>query len=136
MALKPTYLPILKLVAQKHDNDCGVAALASITGKSYEDVFYAFGAPVHKTGVEMGDIVAAAAKLGIRMRLKRRIRLDEDTGILGVKTPNRTSKGHVVVLEEGRIYDTDLTVWDAEDFLKAEDATPTSIIVFDHRKRR
>lgn len=134
--IKPTYLPELKLVAQRHENDCGIATLASLTGRSYEDVLHAFGAPVHKTGVEMGDIVAAASKLGYRMRLLRRIRLEEDTGILGVKTPNRTSKGHVVVLHDGKIYDTDLTVWDADDFLKSEKATVTSIIKFDMHKRR
>lgn len=147
MQKKPTHLPVLRMVEQRGDNDCGVAALATYSGMNYEDVYHAYavtsGKAVHKTGVTMTDIIAAASALGFNMSLRRRVRLDDDFGILAVKTPKRKTPEHVVVLYEGHIYDTDRTVWEAEDFLKAEGWNPknlrkgyTSIIKLDARKRR
>lgn len=123
-----THLPILRITTQRGNNDCGVAAIATITGKRYEDVLLAAGKNIMDTGMTVQEILTTLEKLGMPFKWTKRIRLDEDWGILGVSTPKRTSPEHVCVLYDGHIYDTDGSVWEADDFLAAEGGKAMSLL--------
>ncbi len=131
-----THLPVLHVTRQRGDSDCGVAAIATITGKPYETVLLAVGKDVSKTGMSVQEILDTLERLGYPFRWTKRIRLDEDWGILGVSTPNRTSPEHVCVLYDGHIYDTDGAVWEVDDFFAAEGGKPMSLLKPDSRRGR
>lgn len=98
------------LVEQRAEGDCGIAALATWTGQSYEDVYVACSAVDRvkrgRSGLRVKDLIETAAKLGVTLRMKRRPDLDEDDGILSVNwTTKRTYGGHYVVLRNGLVLD-------------------------------
>lgn len=96
-------------------------------GVRYEDVLVAVGKPVIDIGMTVKQIRDTAERLKHPLKLRRKFDLDNDTGILGIRFPNK--KEHVVILHDGKVYDTDLTVWDVEDYLTAEKAKPVSLLV-------
>src|SRR5262245_51455634 len=95
--------PIMRVVTQRHQMDCGVACLAMICGVSYENALVAVAqvAPnVCVSGMWTKEIRQAAQRLGYRLRVKRRVDLENDTGILNLSAHAWASE-HVVVLREG-----------------------------------
>lgn len=122
--------PRLRMVAQRHDADCGVAALAMLLGVSYEDALIALGGEVPKIlkrGVWFTEMQRAAQTLGATLKLKRRWHADEDDGIAQVKFPK--GNHHVVVVRDGLIFDTDLTVWEPDDYFKATKTVPGALLI-------
>src|SRR5687767_12875175 len=90
--------------------DCAVAAVAMLCGVTYGEALAAFPEPdrVVKAGAYLTDMQDAAAKLKINTRVRRRFKLDVDTGILYLagKTEN-----HVAFLWAGRVVDGDGACW-------------------------
>lgn len=121
--------PIIKVEIQQHEFDCGVACLAMLLGTDYEKTLIAFNSlnPLVR-GVDTREIKQAAVRLGQRLRLSRRVDLEDDTGILRVAAANWTTD-HLVILKEGLIVDTDGTLWDAQAFLDNYHATVQSLLV-------
>lgn len=119
---------LLQFVAQRHDADCGVACLAMFCGVRYEDVLVALDRQVIDTGMSVKEIRETAAKLKHPVRLRRGIDLHADSGILGIRFAGRRDE-HVAILHDGKIYDTDGKVWDVQDYLESQHATPTSLLV-------
>jgi predicted double-glycine peptidase len=115
--------PMIAMVRQRHDNDCGVACLAMYLGISYEDALIAFGgeAPeVLRSGVFWSQLKRAAANHGIKMVLRRKWE-PTDEGILQVRY---RKDHHVVVLRHGLIFDTDYRVWPVRDFYATPPKAP------------
>lgn len=81
-----------------------------------------------KNGLHLSQIIEIAADLGTTLKRKRKYDLDTDTGILNCwiteHPPNRkpVNECHVVVLMDGRIYDSDLRVWAVDAFQKHYEA--------------
>lgn len=116
--------PFLSVVLQRHPADCGVACLAMLLNVSYESALLA----VRKQDqIRLRDVQAAAKRLGSPLRFTRTVDLAEDTGILGVRSP-KWDYEHLVILKDGLIVDTDATIWDADVFLSAYDATVLSLL--------
>lgn len=123
-----TPTPFLSVVPQRHGMDCAVACLAMLCGVSYEVALLALGVPqVMTSGAAVRQVRAAAKRLKHPLRMRRVFDLDTDTGILGVRSDRWTSE-HLVVLKEGLIVDTDATIWDADVFLAAYQATAVSLL--------
>ena len=121
-------LPYLQVVPQRHNFDCAVACLAMLLNKDYETTLLAFNslAPlVH--GVRTRDVKQAAVALGTRLKLSRKWDLEEDTGILAVRSP-RWKVDHLVVLKEGLVIDTDASIWEVAVYLQAYEAKVLSIL--------
>jgi len=121
---------VTKLIhAQRRSNDCGVAALASFIGTSYEDMYVAAVASsptfLAKQGLSIPDMITMAAGFGRRLqRLDyRRVDISEHIGILGVNWHKSQWKrhgatGHWVILREGTIIDpVGPSYGDAHDYL-------------------
>lgn len=120
--------PFLQVVPQRHQFDCAVACLAMLVGQDYETVLLAFNslAPL-VMGVRTRDIKRAAKVLGHQLRFTRRVDLEHDTGLLAVRSAKWKTE-HLVVLKEGLVVDTDATIWDADVFLAAYEATVLSLL--------
>src|SRR3990167_7321603 len=112
------HTPFITFVGQRHQADCGVATLAMLCGVSYEDALLAIGhKQVLTSGVALKVVRDAARKLGKRLVLHRHIDPDNDTGILGIKSPAWHFE-HLVVLKEGIIIDPqDQTIWDLDSYI-------------------
>jgi predicted double-glycine peptidase len=122
--------PIVTMVAQRHKADCGAATLAMVLGISYEDALIALGGQVPQVlrrGVWFPELQRAAESLGVTLTLRKRWTADEHEGIAQVKFKDGTA--HVVVIREGLVFDTDLSVWDPADYLKAQRGTFGSLLV-------
>jgi ABC-type bacteriocin/lantibiotic exporter with double-glycine peptidase domain len=124
-----THTPFLNVIPQRAQMDCAVACLAMLTGVTYEAALLAFGSEC-ASGVETRAIKAAAKKLGRKLTWSRRFDLENDTGLLAVRS-DKWQGDHVVVLKEGLIVDTDATVWETDVFLAAYDATAMSLLTLD-----
>lgn len=122
------HTPFLCVVPQRHKTDCSIACLAMLLGVSYEEALLAMAQPrVLKRGVMMRQVLTAAKRLGRPLRFQRKIDLDTDTGILGVRSPQWPNE-HLVVLKDGLIFDTDCTIWDADVFLSVYAAKAISLL--------
>jgi len=117
--MKSLLPPFIKLVNQRHSADCSVACLAMLTGTTYEESLLAIGTPkVFEKGVQLQEVRDAALALGHRVKLHRRVRLEDDWGILAVRS-DRWRNDHLVMLFNGSIYDaSDQGWWEADDYLK------------------
>jgi len=123
--------PILKVVTQRHQMDCGVACLAMICGVSYENALVAVAqdAPnVCAVGMWGNEMRAAAKRLGFKLKVKRRVDLETDTGILNLSSAKWKSE-HVVVLREGLVIETDGTLWEPDVFLRHYGAKVGTLLV-------
>ncbi len=100
--------PFSVVVVQRGVGDCGIAALAMLTGKSYEDVLEAASRVqprAHHKGLWMKQIQRIAAALGTNLHNRRKFNLEEDCGILSVDA-------HVVMVRDGVVIDPqDGCVW-------------------------
>lgn len=111
-------------------NDCATWALKLLTGRSYPEV-RAEAERVDKVAGEQGlwwhQVKRMAKRLGVTLRSKRPVNIDEDAGLLSVRFPDGSY--HAVVLMQGPvILDADNTVWYADDYLAAKKVKPTSIL--------
>ncbi len=105
-----------------------MACLAMLLGLDYEIVLIAFQSIKPLTeGVKIRDVRAAAKVLGRTLRSTRTWNLQEDTGILAIHS-KRWELDHLVVLWDGKVVDTDATVWDVDVFLSAYTARPLSLL--------
>lgn len=121
--------PLVTLVAQRHEMDCGVACLAMFLGVSYEDALLALGGEVPRVlrrGVYFTELRRAAEALGACMALKRKWNWT-DEGLLHIKLYKRGE--HLVVLRRGLIFETDLSVWQPQDYLKAKKARAGGLLM-------
>jgi hypothetical protein len=115
--------------AQRRSHDCGVAALASFIGTTYEDAFVAAAAAsphfVKQQGLTIPELMRMSAAFG-RPLVKlhwRRVDVDEHVGILGInwhksQWKRHGSTGHWVILRAGTIIDPSGPSFDdATDYL-------------------
>jgi ABC-type bacteriocin/lantibiotic exporter with double-glycine peptidase domain len=131
----------LRVVAQRKNWDCGVAALASLLDEPYGDIAAAVRelfpdrqAIIRRYGLNVSETEKVAAHLGTslvrRYRNKDYRYLDNGTGILGIFSPKMPTAGHWVVLKDGtHIVDPDgAEIWKLDDYLKHWGARPTTLL--------
>lgn len=106
--------PIIKVVLQRGKYDCAVAALAMLTGQTYEEILLAVGQEQPKVltkGLWITEIMRIAKAAGIVTKCRKTFDLDTDYGLLCLYD-------HVVVLKNGLVIDpTDGSVWEADVYL-------------------
>jgi hypothetical protein len=104
-----------------------------LTGRSYPEV-RAEAERVDKVAGEQGlwwhQVKRMAKRLGVKLRSKRPVNIDEDAGLLSVRFPDGSY--HAVVLMQGPvILDADNTVWYADDYIAAKQVKATSILIIE-----
>lgn len=123
----------MRITEQRTDGDCGLAALSTLTGQSYEDVYVACARVERvargRLGLTLDDLIQTAAKLGVTLARKRRPDLDEDDGILSLTwIEKRKYRGHYVVLRNGLVIDGK-TVMPVDEYLVTEQAKPGHLLM-------
>lgn len=111
-----------QLHQQRGKRDCGVACLATLLGRSYEEVLLAtftISPNVLKKGIYSSDLQKIAATF--KTELKRRpapVDLDDRTGILEVKL--KSGREHFVFLANGLVFDPEELgqAWDVNTYVK------------------
>lgn len=125
----------MKIVLQRANGDCGLAAMAGLLEQSYEDVYIAAAKVDKKTrgrsGICFPALIAIGKILGASFLLKRRHQ-DEDEGLLAVswqKPHAHPFDAHLVALAYGVIADpADGIVLPVEDYLARYRATAGSFL--------
>jgi hypothetical protein len=101
---------ITRVVAQREDADCAVAAIAMYAGLSYENVLRAVvrHEPRFEGRRGLGDraIRRILDELGAPVRLRRRVDYEDDFGLLRLED-------HIVLLRNGLVVD-DGQIWDVD----------------------
>lgn len=128
-------LPLLKLELQR-GSDCGLACIASLIGRSYEDVLAEAsrhkrtGEYPHCSGLYLNEIQRIAKRLGCILKQKRKCNFDVDEGILSIAWNKGRFTNHVVILVQKLIFDlSDMTVWEPHEYERANKAKFGSILV-------
>lgn len=123
-----TELPVIKLTGstgQDTISDCGICTVATLCDKRYEDVVAEAVQIVGenwKNGLYISQIIELARRFGVTLKRKRKYDIEEATGILNCEILHKGTGGrprwenHVVVLMDGRVYDSDLRVWAIDAF--------------------
>lgn len=115
---------------QRHDGDCGIAALAMFLNTSYEAVLVVASriAPkVLKKGLFGTQMQVIAYEFGRDTWLKPKVDLDGDSGVLFVRYPDNTE--HAVYLINGLIFEpTGGQVWDADVYTRTFRIKSASIL--------
>jgi hypothetical protein len=100
-------------------------------GRTYEDVLDAaarLGPRFHRKGMYTPQILRTAAALGVPLRRKRVFDTEVDQGIVVVVYDVAQEADHVVVLREGLLFDTDLSVWDPSTYKATKKARLTELL--------
>ncbi len=92
---------MLRIVTQRTHADCGICAIASLTGERYEDVYLAADG---KGGLSNRDVFLVAEKLGCLLAPMRRYDLDCHEGVLRLRSQTHRY-GHFVAVRYGLIVD-------------------------------
>jgi hypothetical protein len=104
-----------------------------ITGISYEDVLMAAAraAPCEK-GLYLTQMCKIADELGVELVVRKKGRYDTETarGILHVSN-KRKQLYHVVILDRGRVIETDASLWDADIYLATKRFAAGSLLVLE-----
>jgi Peptidase C39 family len=100
---------VLTLVRQRTDGDCGVAALATLLSRPYEEV-QAAAASIDRVkrglcGMRVRDLAQVARQFGFELEWRRRYELDDDAGLLVVRGPHTARDGHAVAAYGGFVFD-------------------------------
>lgn len=113
---------LFRVTNMRGKHDCGVATLAMLLGRTYEEVLLVAGriSPnVLKKGLYSSDLVKIAGEFGSKLsRTTTPIDLEESTGILGLRFP--TEREHFTFLTNGLMFDPqdENVVWDAILYVK------------------
>lgn len=127
----------IKVVAQRSDWDCGIAAMAMLLPVSYADISATCRTrfpKVRKNGVAIYEMEETAELLGYKLarHYKKQGYLEGRTGILGVLGDKKDfpTGGHWVVLKDGtHIVDpTDSTIWSLTDYMQHHKARPVTLL--------
>lgn len=129
----------IRVVPQRKEWDCGIAALVMLTGRSYGDVAQVVREHVHdprlKTrGLLLWHMEMVADLLGTSLRrvYRRAGYLDCATGILGVNGGMCDPAGHWVVMKNGALIDpSGGEVWAVPEYMKAGKCRPATLLVED-----
>lgn len=125
---------VIRLYPKRGENDCAIATLASYLRRDYEEVLLAAGKVqprVWEAGLYCTDFIKVANRLKVPVKWHKTFDLDADTGVLWVSYNDRGLE-HVVLLDEGRIYDNDhdpISVWSPEDYFGHYNATPKQLLM-------
>jgi ABC-type bacteriocin/lantibiotic exporter with double-glycine peptidase domain len=124
----------IRVTAQRHNNDCGVAALAMALGVPYGDVaVLARAFPSLRRGLGLSHLEAMIEQLG---RASQRIYRGKEylvgrSGILGLLGGDMAWCGHWVYLQNGTtVIDPDNggTVWPLDEYLKRHGARSATLL--------
>lgn len=122
-----------RLHAKWGDNDCTIAAMATIFRREPGEVLIAaskVSPTVWRTGLSCKEMLKVAHRLKIKARWKHGFDPEEDTGVLVIGFNDKVGE-HCVVLLEGWIIEPEhdpVSVWRFDDYYKATNSYGTTLL--------
>jgi hypothetical protein len=110
-------VPVMRIEPRRQSDDCATWALATYTGVPYDKVWQTVqkvDRSKGKNGLHTRTIQRVGAALGKTLRLIRKPDIQDSYGMLEVENKKT---GHIVVLRNGLIFDTDNTNWEVDAWL-------------------
>lgn len=109
-----------QLHPQRTKRDCGVACLATLLGRSYEEVLLeaaSVSPNVLRKGLYASDLSKIALRFGVELRRRTSSDLEDRTGILEVSVKKRE---HLVFLVNGLVFDPEegMQLWEIDVYLR------------------
>lgn len=126
-------IPSFPVEKQRTEWDCGIVALAMLTGTPYEEVLAASARVTScERGLYLHEIEKTADVLGVQLKRRRRNTYDPDTatGILHVYNLKRALY-HVVILWEGVVIDNGKVWQELDVYLATEGYKAGSLLTRD-----
>lgn len=132
---------VIEVVVQKDIADCGVAALAMLTGKSYGEVMAVVPArtrgDLSKKGISVAQLRKYAKALGCPLRYVKDGDLSNVVGILDLQryaeegNPRKGYEGHLAIVAKGVVINpNDGGIWtDIDAFFKTRRWAPLGVLV-------
>jgi hypothetical protein len=126
------------VVKQRHDFDCGIAALAGLFNKPYGDVAAIVkdrvdSKKLRKRGMIIADmqLVAEQFEHYFEVIWRKKDYLTGKTGILGLKGGKMDKAGHWVLLKEGTVIadPDDGKLYSVEEYLKIGQCRTTLLLI-------
>lgn len=103
---------VTRIVAMRERSDCAVAAMAMLSGRTYEDVLrevvVADPALKGREGLTDYQVRRVMRELGVPVTHRKRVDYSEDYGLLRLHD-------HIALLRNGLIVE-DHTLWDVDDW--------------------
>lgn len=123
---------VVRLYASRGNGDCAIIALASYLSLPYEDVLTAVSKTVdsvqpHNDGVSTPDMIKVAARLGVKLSVRRKFNLGRDEGIVMFEVPGAVN--HVAFCKNGMVAGMDATWWEYPTYLARFGYRPVSLLV-------
>lgn len=118
------------MIPQRHEADCGVAALAMFLRISYEDALLAIGRDsprVLRNGMWIKELQAGSAKLGVPLKVKRQWDVEDADGIAQILLPGKFN--HFLLVRGGLLFGTNFTVWELDDYMRVMRGKPGILLV-------
>lgn len=128
----------VKVVKQRKDFDCGIAAMAMLFNLEYGEISAVcralFGSTKpNKRGLLLYHLEEMANQLGTNLSRVYRSKnyMSDKTGILGMNGGQMDAAGHWVVLKDGNtiIDPDDGTVWTVNDYVSKHKCRPATLLV-------
>jgi len=121
---------INRIESRRQSDDCATWALATYLGLPYEVVWQKvlkMDRSKGRNGLYTATVLRIAEALGTKLRRVKPSRIDfsDDYGILSVED---ATAGHVVVLRQGLVFDTDATVTPLDIWLLHTGYTVTELL--------
>ena len=127
----------IKVISQRHDFDCGIAALAMLLGVPYGDVAKVVKDNIHdprlkSRGLILRQLEEIITLFGFKTRrvYRKAGYLEGATGILGLNGGQCAPHGHWVVVKDGLILDpSGGEAWSLDDYVKDAKCRPATLLV-------
>lgn len=110
--------PVMRIEARRQSDDCAAWALSTFLGVPYDKVWQTvvrLDRSKGKNGLHVRTMMRIAEALGKPLLFKKKFDLHDSYGIIDVEDK---TKGHVAVLRNGLVFDTDSTNWEVDAWLK------------------
>jgi len=128
-----------KVVPQRRDWDCGVAAIAMLLNAPYADVSQVVRQTIDdpklkRRGLILWQVEKVIEAFGFTVKrvYRKRDYLDGATGILGMNGGTMDEAGHWVMIKEGMILDPDDgSATAADDYIKENKCRPATMVVIE-----
>lgn len=128
----------IKVVSQKKDYDCGIAAMAMLLNVAYGDVsavvrsLYGSTKP-NKRGLMIYHMMGIAEEMGTPLYRTNKAKnyMSGKTGILGMNGGKMDAAGHWVILKDGDtiIDPDDGSVYKLYDYIEENKCRPATLLV-------
>jgi hypothetical protein len=127
--LTPSAVHVIEPLVQKGVMDCGLVALAALTGKSYRevsDIALQKAPTAHTNGLWLTQLKVIAKALGFTLVKRVPPTWDDESGLLDLRLP-KNGRHYAILFQGVLINPADGLIWDLGTYLATKKASITAL---------